>query len=189
MTLKGTVFQFASFKSPPVQIEKDNITDPADEREAVFYERMHLLEQGLQLFDSLYATFLESGSAKEISGLEELKNVVIIAATNRPDMIDPALLRPGRIDRLVLVPAPDLKTRLEILKIHTKNMPLKDVDLKELATKTEGFSGADIEALCREAAMFALRENIKAKGSQDETFQRSLQENLTKCYKRRSPIL
>jgi transitional endoplasmic reticulum ATPase len=99
----------------------------------------------------------------EISGLEELKNVVIIAATNRPDMIDPALLRPGRIDRLVLVPAPDLKTRLEILKIHTKSMPLKDVDLKELATKTEGFSGADIEALCREAAMFALRENIKAK--------------------------
>jgi len=99
----------------------------------------------------------------EISGLEELKNVVIIAATNRPDMIDPALLRPGRIDRLVLVPAPDLKTRLEIFKIHTKNMPLKDVDLKELATKTEGFSGADIEALCREAAMFALRENIKAK--------------------------
>ncbi len=99
----------------------------------------------------------------EISGLEELKNVVIIAATNRPDMIDPALLRPGRIDRLVLVPAPDLKTRLEILKIHTKNMPLKDVDLKELTTKTEGFSGADIEALCREAAMFALRENIKAK--------------------------
>ena len=99
----------------------------------------------------------------EISGLEELKNVVIIAATNRPDMIDPALLRPGRIDRMVLVSAPDLKTRLEILKIHTKNMPLKDVDLKELATKTEGFSGADIEALCREAAMFALRENMKAK--------------------------
>jgi hypothetical protein len=64
MTLKGMAFHFASFKSPPVQIEKDNITDPADEREAVFYERMHLLEQGLQLFDSLYATFLETRLTK-----------------------------------------------------------------------------------------------------------------------------
>ncbi len=106
----------------------------------------------------------------EISGLEELKNVVIIAATNRPDMIDPALLRPGRIDRLVLVPEPDAKTRLEILKIHTRNMPLKDVDLKDLATKTEGFSGADLEALCREAGMSALRENIKAKEVREKHF-------------------
>jgi hypothetical protein len=64
LTLKGTVFQFASFKSPPVQIEKDNITDRADEREAVFYERMHLMQQGLQLFDSLYATFLETRLTK-----------------------------------------------------------------------------------------------------------------------------
>ncbi len=99
----------------------------------------------------------------EMSGIEEMKNVVIIAATNRPDLIDPALLRPGRIDRFVLVPAPDEKGRLEILKVHTKNMPLKNVDLKELAKRTEGFSGADLEALCREAAMNALRENMKAK--------------------------
>jgi transitional endoplasmic reticulum ATPase len=100
----------------------------------------------------------------EISGLEELENIVIIAATNRPDLVDPALLRPGRIDRLILVPAPDEKSRLEILKIHTRNMPLaKDVDLEKLAKRTEGFSGADLEALCREAAMSALRENLKAK--------------------------
>ncbi|HEX69143.1 MAG TPA: AAA family ATPase, partial [Candidatus Bathyarchaeota archaeon] len=112
----------------------------------------------------------------EISGLEELKDVVIIAATNRPDLIDPALLRPGRIDRLVLVPAPDEKGRLEILKVHTRNMPLdKDVDLKELAKKTEGFSGADLEALCREAAMNALREDINAKKVKRKHFEKAME--------------
>jgi transitional endoplasmic reticulum ATPase len=99
----------------------------------------------------------------EMSGLEELKGVVVIAATNRPDIVDSALLRPGRIDRTILVPAPDEKARLEILKVHTKNTPLKAVDLKEVAKRTEGFSGADLEALVREAAMSALRENFKAK--------------------------
>ena len=99
----------------------------------------------------------------EMSGLEELRGVVVVAATNRPDMIDPALLRPGRIDRQILVPAPNEQARLEILKIHTAEMPLKGVDLKDLAKKTEEYSGADIEALCREAAMNALRENMKAK--------------------------
>lgn len=98
-----------------------------------------------------------------MSGLEELHGVVVAAATNRPDMVDPALLRPGRLDRQILVPAPDEKSRLEILKVHTKKMPMKGVDLKELAKKTEGFSGADIEALVREAAMNALRDDIKSK--------------------------
>ncbi|MBI2542723.1 MAG: AAA family ATPase [Candidatus Aenigmarchaeota archaeon] len=100
----------------------------------------------------------------EMSGLEELKGVVVMAATNRPDIVDPALLRPGRFDRMVVVPAPDYKSRLEIFKVHTKKMPLaKDVDLKELARKTDGFSGADIESMCREAAMAVLREDKKAK--------------------------
>ncbi|MBI2545435.1 MAG: CDC48 family AAA ATPase [Candidatus Aenigmarchaeota archaeon] len=100
----------------------------------------------------------------EISGLEELNGVVIIAATNRPDIIDPALLRPGRFDRMVLVPAPDDKSRTEIFKVHTEKMPLaKDVNLRELVRKTDGFSGADIEAVCREAAMEALREDKKTK--------------------------
>jgi transitional endoplasmic reticulum ATPase len=107
----------------------------------------------------------------EISGLEELHGIVVIAASNRPDIIDPALLRPGRIDRQILVPAPDKKTRLEILKIHTRNMPLKDVDLKEIAERSEGFSGADIDALCREAAMDALRENMKAKEVRKKHFE------------------
>ena len=106
----------------------------------------------------------------EMSGLEELKGVVVIAATNRPDIVDPALLRPGRIDRLVLIPPPNAKARLEILKIHTKDMPLKGVDLKELADKTEDFSGADLESLCREAAITALRGDIKAKNVEKKHF-------------------
>ncbi|MFQ6010282.1 MAG: AAA family ATPase, partial [Candidatus Aenigmatarchaeota archaeon] len=99
----------------------------------------------------------------EMSGLEELHDVVVVAATNRPDIIDPALLRPGRFDRLIYVPAPDEPTREEILKVHTKGMPLKGVDLKELAKRTKGYSGADINAVCREAALNALRKDINAK--------------------------
>jgi len=100
----------------------------------------------------------------EMSGLEDLHNVVVVAATNRPDMMDPALLRPGRFDKQIIVPAPDEKARHTIFKIHTKNMPLtKDVDLEKLAKATEGYSGADIEAVCREAALNALRENMEAK--------------------------
>jgi len=111
----------------------------------------------------------------EMSGLEEREGVIVIGATNRPDMVDPALLRPGRFDRLILVPAPDFKGRLEILKIHTRNMPLKDVDLEEIARKTEGYSGADLEALCREAAMFALREDINAKYVTKQHFEKALE--------------
>ncbi|MEM0022057.1 MAG: CDC48 family AAA ATPase [Archaeoglobaceae archaeon] len=99
----------------------------------------------------------------EMDGLEELQGVVVIAATNRPDILDPALLRPGRFDRLVYVRPPDKKSRLAIFKIHTRNMPLaEDVDLNELAEMTEGYVGADIEAICREAVMLALRENPNA---------------------------
>ena len=99
----------------------------------------------------------------EMDGLEELEGVIVIGATNRPDILDPALLRPGRFDRLVYVRPPDKKSRLAIFKIHTRNMPLADdVDLEELAELTEGYVGADIEAVCREAVMLALRENINA---------------------------
>jgi transitional endoplasmic reticulum ATPase len=100
----------------------------------------------------------------EMDGIEKLGKVVVIGATNRPDLVDPALLRPGRFDRLIYVPPPDEKARLEILKIHTRGMPLaKDVDLEALAKQLEGYSGADIAALCREAAMLALREDINSK--------------------------
>jgi len=99
----------------------------------------------------------------EMDGLEGMQDIVIIGATNRPDMLDTALLRPGRFDRIILLPSPELGARLEIFKVHTKGMPLKDVDIDELAGKTEGYVGADIEAICREAAILALRENIAAK--------------------------
>ena len=99
----------------------------------------------------------------EIDGLEEMNDIVIIGATNRPDIVDPAVLRPGRFDRIMLTTAPDVKAREEIFKVHTKKMPLKDVNLLRLAEKTEGYVGADIESVCREAAILALRENIAAK--------------------------
>lgn len=111
-----------------------------------------------------------------VDGLESMEGVVIIGATNRPDIIDQSLLRPGRFDRLILTPAPDAASRIEILKIHTKNMPLsKDVSIDELADETDGFSGADIEALCRESAMLALRENIKVKKVTNKHFQKALE--------------
>ncbi len=95
----------------------------------------------------------------EMDGLEELADVVVIAATNRPDILDPALLRPGRFDRKIYVPPPDEEARYEIFKVHTRGMPLaEDVDLKELAERTKFYTGADIEAVCKEAAILAMRE-------------------------------
>jgi len=99
----------------------------------------------------------------EMDGLDSMHEVVVIAATNRPDIIDSALLRPGRFDRIILAPVPDKKAREAIFKIHTENMPLKEVSLKTLAEKTEGYVGADIEAVCRESAIDALRKDIKSK--------------------------
>ena len=100
----------------------------------------------------------------ELDGLEVMKDIVVIAATNRPDILDPALIRPGRIDRLLFVPPPGPDERTEILKIFTKDMPLSsNLDLKDLKDLMDGFSGADIETWCREAAMIALRENIRAR--------------------------
>ena len=112
----------------------------------------------------------------ELDGLEPLREIIVIAATSRPDMLDPALLRPGRFDRLIYVPPPDKKARLEILKIHTRKMPIADdVDLLKLAEATNGFVGADLAALCREAAMLALREDIEAKVVKWEHFEKALQ--------------
>jgi len=97
----------------------------------------------------------------EMDGIENRKGIVIIASTNRPDIVDPAFLRPGRFDRLIFVEAPDLDSRLSILNVHTKNMPLgEDVSLKKIAQVTEGYSGADLENVCREAGMQAIREKM-----------------------------
>ena len=112
----------------------------------------------------------------EMDGLEEMHDVVIIAATNRPDMIDPALLRPGRFDRIILTPVPDKKTRKKIFEVHTKGMPLKNVNIEALAEETAGYVGADIEAICREAAILALRKDMKAKEITMSNFKEALKE-------------
>jgi len=97
----------------------------------------------------------------EMDGLESLHNVIVIAATNRPDIIDPALLRPGRFDRMVHIGPPDLEARKEILKIHTKGKPVdEDVDLAKLAAKMGNFTGAEIAAVCNEAVMLAIRDYV-----------------------------
>ena len=113
----------------------------------------------------------------ELDGIEDLSEVVILAATNRPELIDPALLRPGRFDRHLLVTPPGKDAIREILKIHTKDVPLtKDVTLKYLTNKLNGYSGADIESVVREAAMLALREDNKA----DKVKKKHFTEALTK---------
>jgi len=106
----------------------------------------------------------------ELDGLEELEDVVVIAATNRPDLIDDALTRAGRIERKIEVGEPDEQTRKEILVIHTRDRPLADdVDLDQLAADTDGFVGADLAALCREAATAAVREHVHAKTEGEPT--------------------
>ncbi len=116
---------------------------------------------GMESTDSHTSERVLNQLLTEMDGLETLKDVVVIAATNRPNLLDPAILRPGRFDRLVFVGSPDRKGRLKIFKIHTKNTPLaEDADLEILADITEGYVGADIEAVSREAVMLALRENF-----------------------------
>jgi transitional endoplasmic reticulum ATPase len=149
-------------------------------------------DTGTHVHDSVVNQLLTS-----IDGLESMEGVVVIGATNRPDIIDQGLLRPGRFDRLVLIPSPDEKARLEIFKIHTKNMPLdKDINLKELAKVCENYSGADIEALCREAAMLAIRESDKAKKVSRKHFdiamtavRASITPNIIKFYQKISETL
>jgi transitional endoplasmic reticulum ATPase len=113
----------------------------------------------------------------EMDGLEELQSVVVIGATNRPNLIDPALLRPGRFDELIYVAVPDESGRRHILGIHTEGMPLaEDVDLDSLAARTERFTGADLEDLVRRAGLFALRQSMTATAVSMAEFERALDE-------------
>lgn len=127
-----------------------------DEIDAIAPERG--LDPGHKIIDTVVNQLLS-----EISGLQNLDQVMCIAATNRPEILDKALLRPGRFDKLIYVPLPDENARLSIFKIHTQNMPISsDVDLEKLAQLTNGYSGADIENICREAVMILIRENPDA---------------------------
>jgi transitional endoplasmic reticulum ATPase len=113
----------------------------------------------------------------EIDGLISLQNVVVIAATNRPDIIDPAVLRPGRFDRRVYVPPPDKDARKKILEIMTEKMPLKEnINIDDLATRMENFSGADIESVVREAGLYTLRRDKESKEVDITDFEAALSE-------------
>jgi len=112
----------------------------------------------------------------EMDGLEELNDVIVLAATNRPDLVDPALLRPGRFDKIISTGAPDREARLQIFKIHTNKMPLaKDVNLDILADLTDGYMGSDVEAICMEAGLMTLRNDIKADSVSMKFFENAIQ--------------
>ncbi len=130
----------------------------------VFFDELDAIaaERGSGLGDNNVGERVVSQLLTELDGLEELEDVVVIATTNRPDLIDDALLRPGRLDRHVAVEEPDADARREIFAVHTRDKPLADdVDLDDLAAETEGYVGADIEAICREAAQAAVREHVR----------------------------
>jgi transitional endoplasmic reticulum ATPase len=113
----------------------------------------------------------------EIDGIQSLKDIVVLAATNRPDLLDPAMLRPGRFDRHILVPAPDEAARKMIFEIYTKGMPIdKDVDLDELVKLSRNFAGSDIAACCREAALAALEEDMKSNKITRKHFLKAVEE-------------
>ncbi len=131
----------------------------------IFFDEIDSIagERGQRQGDSGVGERVVSQLLTELDGLEELEDVVVIATTNRPDLIDSALLRPGRLDRHVHVPVPDESGRKKIFEVHTRNKPLADaIDLEWLASETEGYVGADIEAVCREASMAASREFINS---------------------------
>ncbi|XP_051474591.1 ribosome biogenesis protein SPATA5 isoform X1 [Apus apus] len=143
------------------------------------FRKARAVSPSVLFFDEIDALAVERGNSSgagnvadrvlaqlltEMDGIEQLKDVTILAATNRPDMIDKALLRPGRIDRIIYVPLPDAATRGEIFKLHFQSMPVSDdVCLAELIQHTQKYSGAEITAVCREAALLALQEDIHAK--------------------------
>jgi transitional endoplasmic reticulum ATPase len=135
----------------------------------IFFDEIDAIApvRGGEFGDSHVTERVISQLLTELDGLEELRGVVVIAASNRPDIVDPALIRPGRFDRLLYVPLPDYDSRLQILKIHTKTMPLADdANISALSKMTEGYTGADIASFASAAAMIAMKEHI-AKYKQD----------------------
>src|SRR5256712_176495 len=145
----------------------------------IFFDELDSVapRRGMGSDDGAASEHVISQLLTEMDGIEALVNVVVIGASNRPDMIDPAILRPGRFDRLIFVPPPDHATRLQILKIHTRNMPLAEgVDIDRITSQAAGYSGADLEAVCREAGLISLRRNIETKSVTMEDFHDALEE-------------
>lgn len=140
------LFDLAREKSPSIIF--------IDELDAIGAKRLELATSGDREVQRTLMQLLA-----EMDGFNPLGNVKIVAASNRPDILDEALLRPGRFDRIIEIPLPDYDARVEIFRIHTKDMSMDDVDLEILASKCEGVSGADIKAICTEAGMFAIRKD------------------------------
>ncbi len=140
----------------------------------IFFDEIDALvpKRGTYASSSHVTESVVSQILTELDGMEELKNVTILAATNRPDMLDDALLRPGRLERHIWVPAPDEESRRKIFEVYlggeTESILAKDVDIGELVKKTDGYVGADIEALVREAKMAAMRDFIVQMGARPE---------------------
>ncbi len=139
------IFKLAREKAPSIVF--------IDEIDALAAERIDIGTSGER---EVHRTMMQL--LTEIDGFNSLDNVKIITATNRFDILDPALLRPGRFDRLIEIPLPDKESRLDILKIHAQSMNMSNVDFGTLINNTEGFSGADMKAVCTEAGYFAIRE-------------------------------
>ena len=133
-----------------------------DEIDALAAERMNIGVSGER---EVQRTFIQL--LTEIDGFNNLDNVKVVAATNRIDILDPALLRPGRFDRLIEIPLPDEKARLDIVKLHSNKMKTDDLNFDEIIRKTDGFNGAEVKAVCTEAGYFAIREERKVINSDD----------------------
>ncbi|MFP3401966.1 MAG: AAA family ATPase, partial [Acidilobus sp.] len=126
-------------------------------------------------FDSGVTDRIVNQLLTEMDGLVPLNNVVVLAATNRPDIVDPALMRPGRFDRIIYVPPPDKDSRKQIFQVHLRKVPLaNDVDIDRLADLTEGYTGADIAAVVREAVFAKLREKLEPGPVEWRHFQQAL---------------
>ncbi|XP_026039254.1 spermatogenesis-associated protein 5 [Astatotilapia calliptera] len=154
------------------------------------FRKARAVAPSIVFFDEIDALASERGSSSgssgvgdrvlaqlltEMDGIEQLRDVTVLAATNRPDMIDKALMRPGRLDRIVYVPLPDARTRKEIFSLQFRNMPVaENVSLDHLVTRTNNYSGAEITAVCREAALLALQEDIKARHIEARHFESAL---------------
>ncbi|MFO7654690.1 MAG: CDC48 family AAA ATPase [Candidatus Krumholzibacteriia bacterium] len=166
----------------------------SEKRVAEYFARARQVTPAILFFDELDALAPARGGSlgephatervvnqllAEMDGMEELRGVVVLGATNRPDRIDPALLRPGRFDEMVYVSIPDLEARRSILAAHTREMALdEDVDLEKLAQITDRFTGADIAGVCARAGIFALRENVEAEAVTMDHFQRAVKETI-----------
>jgi len=176
---------FISIKGPEVM---SKWVGESEKAVRLVFKKAKQVAPSIVFFDEIDAIAPQRGSSQDsgvtervvnqiltsMDGLQSMEGVVVLGATNRPDIMDRALLRTGRFDRLVYVGAPDRESRKSIFAVHTKCMPLKGVDIGWLADSTDGYVGADIEGVCREAAMVALRDNPKAKEVRKQHFEAAL---------------